>query len=155
MRSSSKENINRMSAKPVGRKAIYSNLNERYAGAADVNGSSYIESSFGKNRSATPTKAAGDERFEFRGQNRIHYDYEVHSPNISQEVVIAEQRTGQVPLARLDKTEINRSALSPNRSVETFTNHVAGNQSYEMRINSPLRGNQKEILQERSFNMRT
>ena len=88
MRSSGKENINRMSAKPVGKKAIYSHLNDRYTRAADVNSSSVVESSFGQNRSATPNKVGGGERFEFRGQNRIHYDYEVGSPNINTEVVI-------------------------------------------------------------------
>ena len=107
-----------MSAKPVGKKAIYSHLNDQYVRAADGNNASIVESSYSQNRSATPIKTG--EGFEFRGQSRIHYDYEVSSPNINQEVVIP-KRTSQVPLARLDKTEMNRSAISPNRSVEDFS----------------------------------
>lgn len=141
-----------MSAKPVARKSIYSNLNDRYSRASDLNNSQVIESSFGQNR-ATTNQAASGEGFEFRGQNRIHYDYELSSPNINKEIVFP-QRPGQVPIARLDRTELAQSALSPNRSVEDFSRNGGGHRSYEMRIKSPLRGDPKEVIQDRSYDMR-
>ena len=38
-----------MSAKPVGKKAIYSHLNDQYVRAADGNNASFVESSYSQN----------------------------------------------------------------------------------------------------------
>ena len=61
-----------------------------YRVIVDANGSQNNQSSIlqeRQNRSITPLKKSGD-KFEFRGQNRIHFDYEVGSPNIKNEVIV-------------------------------------------------------------------
>ena len=77
--------MKRGSAKAVSKKVIFTNLNDKYLNQSRGNSSIMDQSSMLPARSTTPLKT---NQYEFRGQNRIHFDYEVGSPNINQEIVV-------------------------------------------------------------------